>query len=65
MFDYSEIKYFTIGLILGVLGGAMLGLAVAAANTPLDKFCPECGARYHVTAEYCTNDGYELREVKN
>lgn len=57
MFDF---KCFIIGLALGIMVGIMIGLVIAAN----DKFCPECGARYHVTAVYCTNDGSELRDIK-
>lgn len=65
MFDFNEFNCFIIGLILGVLGGAMIGAIILAVTTPNDKFCPECGTRYEASAEYCANDGYELREVKN
>lgn len=64
MFDFNEFNCFIIGLILGVLGGIMIGLIISAATTPIDKFCPECGARYEASAEYCANDGSELKEVK-
>lgn len=62
MFNSDELACFIFGLVVGILGGIMIGLIIGNAN---DKFCPECGARYGVTAEYCTNDGSELREVKN
>ena len=61
MFDSVDIGCLIIGFLFGALIGAIIAVAVTA---PLDKFCPECGARYGVTAEYCTNDGSELREVK-
>lgn len=62
MFNSVDVVCLIIGFLFGALIGAIIAVGVTA---PLDKFCPECGARYHVTAEYCANDGYELREVKN
>ena len=62
MFDSVDISCLIIGFLLGVLIGAIIAVAAMA---PLDKFCPECGARYDASTLYCANDGYELKEIKN
>lgn len=64
MFEFNEFNCFVIGIIFGVLCGAMIGAIVTITTISNDKFCPECGAYYEASAEYCTNDGSELRDVK-
>lgn len=48
-------------IIISFFIGTMAGYRIEEHHS---KFCPECGSRYGMDAEYCEHDGLKLKEKK-
>ena len=54
---------YLIGIIVLLLTLVIIFALAIKTMDMKDKFCPECGRRYH-DAVYCEYDGTELKEIQ-